>query len=284
MGIPDIRMMAFDMDGTLKGKGDCFPEINCRALRECERRGIKLVFSSGRTFEVLRTFARRVGVSPFLASANGACLDASPDGLRLAEHFYDPDTARYVFDILKEMNMYFTVLTPGKTHMCNAHVRCEIPQCGHHRAGFEQVDGLPYERVEDDERTRREALDSVYKFVILGRDYDPRFEVIRDRVRHLGMSVSSANRFNLEIMMPGVDKGLAVRYFAEREGIPLEKVMAFGDQTNDLPMLDAVGWPVAMENGEDCVKARARIIAPHHDEGGVGRVIEKYVLAEDEIC
>ncbi|MBR6767261.1 MAG: HAD-IIB family hydrolase [Clostridia bacterium] len=274
----DIRMMAFDMDGTLKGKGDYFPEINCRVLQECERRGIKLLFCSGRTFEVLRTFAGMVGVSPFLASANGACLHISPDGPKLKEHFYDPGTARYVFDILKGMNMYFTVITPGQTHMCNAHVRYQIPRCSHHAAGFENVDGFIYERIEDDERTRREGLGRVYKFVILGDDYDPRFEIIREKVDHLGLSISKASRFNLELMMPGVDKALAVRYFAEREGISLDNVMAFGDQTNDLPMLDAVGWPVAMENGEDCVKARARIIAPHHDEGGVGQVIERYVL------
>lgn len=277
----DIRMMAFDMDGTLKGKGDYFPEINCRALQECEKRGIKLLFCSGRTFEVLRTFASDVGVRPFLASANGACLDLSPDGPRLREHFYDPATARYVFDILKEMNMYFTVIAPGQTHMCNAHMRYQIPRCSSHRAGFETVDGYTYERIEDDERTRREGLDSVYKFVILGDDYDPRFDVICEKIAHLGMSVSKASRDNLEIMMPGVDKALAVKYFAEREGIDLENVMAFGDQTNDLPMLETVGWPVAMENGEDCVKARAKIIAPHHDEGGVGRIIEKYILDRD---
>jgi len=280
----DIRMMAFDMDGTLKGKGDYFPEINCHALQECEKRGIKLLFCSGRTFEVLRTFADAVGVTPFLASANGACLDASPDGPRIRENFYDRDTAECVFDILKDMDMYFTVIAPGKTYMCNAHRRHEIPRCRYHKAGFETVAGCIYERVEDDERARWEGLDSVYKFVIVGKEYDPRFDLICEKIAHLGMSVSKASRDNLEIMMPGVDKGFAVRCFAEREGIPLESVMVFGDQTNDLPMMDCVGWPVAMENGEDCVKARARIIAPHHDEGGVGQVIEKYVLGEKTIC
>lgn len=274
----DIRMMAFDMDGTLKGSGSAFPEINCRALQECERRGIKLLFASGRTFEVLRGFAAKVGVSPFIASANGARLDASCEGPILEEFIYEEERARFVYDLLREMNMYFTVLTRGRTYMGNAHVRCEIPQCSHHRPEITNEYGMLYERVEDEERTQREALKGVYKFVILGGEYDSRFDVIRSRIAHMGMSVSSANRYNLEIMMPGVDKGLAVKYFAEREGVPLENVMAFGDQTNDLPMLDIVGWPVVMENGEDCVKARARIIAPHHDEGGVGQIIERYVL------
>ena len=274
----DIRLMAFDIDGTLMGAGDYFPEINIRALQECEKRGIRLLLCSGRSFESLRGFAHRLGIDPFLAAANGACLGASVNGPRIEQYFYDRPTAEYVFDILRDMNMYFTVLIPGQCHLCNVHVRKEIPQCHHHRARIENIEGLTYEFVEDDERTRREALDSVYKFVILGSDYDPRFEVIREKVAHLNLSISKANKFNLELMMPGVDKGHAVRYFAEREGIALENVMVFGDQTNDIPMLDTVGWPVAMENAEECVKDRARIVAPHHDEGGVGQVIERYVL------
>jgi len=274
----DIRLMAFDIDGTLKGEGDYFPEVNIRTLQECEKRGIRLLLCSGRSFESLRGFARQLGVDPFLAAANGACLAASVKGPRIEQYFFDRPTAEYIFDILKDMNMYFTVLIPGQCHLCNAHVRHEVPQCRHHRVCKQNIEGLVYEFVEDDERTRREALDSVYKFVILGDDYDSRFEVIREKVAHLNLSISKANRYNLELMMPGVDKGHAVRYFAQREGIDLENVMVFGDQTNDIPMLDAAGWPVAMENAEDCVKARARIIAPHHDEGGVGQVIERYVL------
>ena len=43
-------------------------------------------------------------------------------------------------------------------------------------------------------------------------------------------------------------------------------------------MLNASGWPVAMENGEDAVKAAARLIAPDHNLGGVGLLLEEMVL------
>ena len=81
----DIRMMGFDMDGTLYGSNGEFPEINCRALQECERRGIKLVFCSGRPFETLREFAKKVGVNPILASYNGARIDETINGPTLKE-------------------------------------------------------------------------------------------------------------------------------------------------------------------------------------------------------
>ena len=55
--------------------------------------------------------------------------------------------------------------------------------------------------------------------------------------------------------------------------------MAFGDNTNDLPMLAYAGASVAMENGEESVRRAARFIAPHHAEGGVGKFLFEKVLS-----
>ena len=32
----DVRMLALDIDGTLMDARKRFPEVNCRALRQCE--------------------------------------------------------------------------------------------------------------------------------------------------------------------------------------------------------------------------------------------------------
>ena len=51
-----------------------------------------------------------------------------------------------------------------------------------------------------------------------------------------------------------------------------------GDNENDLTMFQIAGFPVAMGNAVDCVKARARAVAPSHGEDGVAWAIERYVL------
>ena len=81
-------------------------------------------------------------------------------------------------------------------------------------------------------------------------------------------------------MPKGVDKGSAVRRLCEHFGIDENETMAFGDYTNDLDMLKAVRYPVAMENAVDEVKAIAKYIAPLNTEGGVGRFIMENVLKE----
>lgn len=274
----NIRMIAFDIDGTLKGKENHFPEINCRALQECQRRGIRLVFCSGRAFEVLRDFAKQVGVDPLMASCNGARIDASIFGPTLVEHTYDDAHSRRVYELLLASGMYFLSYTHGMAYMGNAQERYSLGRYQHHTPYTKHTDGYTYEMVEDARRLEREGTKSPYKYVALGHAYDPRFEEIRTQIAGMNMSVSSSSKYNFEIMMPGVDKGAAIRFLAEREGISMENVMAFGDNTNDLPMLNAAGWPVAMQNGEDCVKAVAKLIAPENTAGGVGQVIEKYIL------
>ena len=47
------------------------------------------------------------------------------------------------------------------------------------------------------------------------------------------------------------------------------------------PFSMATGIPVVMENGEDSVKTVARLIAPDHNLGGVGLVLERYLLQKE---
>ncbi len=274
----DIRMMGFDMDGTLYGSNGEFPEINCRALQECERRGIKLVFCSGRPFETLREFAKKVGVNPILASYNGARIDETINGPTLVERPLDDETAQVVYEAMMASGTYFLSFTRGHSYMTQTQYRIGRHNKHVKETTVEEHDGYVYHQIVDDEFTRTEGTKTPYKLVSCGVQKDPRFEIIREKIAHLNMSISSASGDNFEVMMPGVDKGFAMKWLAERHGFTADQVMVFGDQLNDLEMFQYAGWPVAMENGIDEIKALARIIAPHHDEGGVGQVIYKYIL------
>ena len=49
------------------------------------------------------------------------------------------------------------------------------------------------------------------------------------------------------------DKGVGLTGLCRGLGIPLEDVMAFGDNYNDLPMLRIVGRPYLMENAVEAL-------------------------------
>jgi hydroxymethylpyrimidine pyrophosphatase-like HAD family hydrolase len=52
-------------------------------------------------------------------------------------------------------------------------------------------------------------------------------------------------------------------------------VIAIGDGANDLEMIAAAGLGIAMENGDDEVKAVADRMAPHHNRDGVAIILEE---------
>ena len=83
---------------------------------------------------------------------------------------------------------------------------------------------------------------------------------------------------NLEITMATADKGNGMVKLGEYLGISPEEIMACGDSENDMAMIVAAGFGVAMANGTDEVKEAANYITDSNEEDGVAKVIEKFVL------
>ena len=114
-------------------------------------------------------------------------------------------------------------------------------------------------------------------------DYTPEMDkLIMDVVRaHPSPKWSAVRTFpgTVEFMTPGLNKGVAVRRFAERNGIPLSEIMAFGDMDNDIPMIEVAGWGVCMANGCDECKAVADAVTERGVlEDGMGLYLDEYVL------
>lgn len=73
----------------------------------------------------------------------------------------------------------------------------------------------------------------------------------------------------VDIIPLGGGKGTGVREVLKHYNIPLEQAIAFGDGTNDIEMLKAVGTGIAMGNATDNVKAVADDICLPVSQDGV---------------
>ena len=80
--------------------------------------------------------------------------------------------------------------------------------------------------------------------------------------------------FFLELASPEVSKGTGMAFVAERLGFTAEAAVGFGDGENDLELLEWAGYAVAVENGDEQVKALADWVVPGPREEGVALVIE----------
>ena len=75
----------------------------------------------------------------------------------------------------------------------------------------------------------------------------------------------------MDIYAPGVSKAHAVAELAERVGA--ERVVVFGDNLNDLPMMEVADVAVAMENALPEVKAKADVVIGRNTEDAVAEYI-----------
>ncbi len=58
----------------------------------------------------------------------------------------------------------------------------------------------------------------------------------------------------VEIVRKGLNKAVGISLVAKDLNIPRERIIAFGDEDNDLEMIDYAGIGVAMSNGIDDLK------------------------------
>jgi hypothetical protein len=85
----------------------------------------------------------------------------------------------------------------------------------------------------------------------------------------------------LELCAPGVDKANTLRDLIARDGVTPDRLAAFGDMPNDLPMLQLAGYGFAMANAHPSLLDRGFRLAGDHNASGFGHALLE-LLGEPE--
>ncbi|WP_235518712.1 Cof-type HAD-IIB family hydrolase [Cellulomonas sp. Leaf334] len=253
--VPDIRLIAVDMDGSLLDDEKRIHDDFWPLLDELAARGILLCPASGRQYATLR---RQMGRDELVYIAeNGAHVvqhdeEISADGLPL-------DTARAAIERVRAS----TDLDLGTV------------LCGKRSAYVERTDDAFL-----DQATPYYAKLQVVDDLLTVDD-----DVLKVAVYDFGSATTGAgpllHRFDalvsgehwVDVMSPTADKGHALRAAQDTLGITADQTMAFGDYFNDVGMLDAATFSFAMDNAHPDVRAHARFVAPPNTANGVVRTI-----------
>lgn len=136
--------------------------------------------------------------------------------------------------------------------------RAEVEQLVH-RVIIEVIDPFVYQEALDLMELHRASGRQIY---IVSSSPE---EVVRPLARHFGVSGVIATRAEvgpdgrytgeLEFYCYGAEKANAVRETARRAGIDLEGSYAYSDSITDMPMLESVGHPVAVNPDRELRRA-----------------------------
>jgi HAD superfamily hydrolase (TIGR01484 family) len=81
---------------------------------------------------------------------------------------------------------------------------------------------------------------------------------------------------SVEILPPGIDKGVGIEWLAREIEIPLEQLGGIGDAAADLQYLKRVGYSAAPANAAAAVKANVQYTAPYPNGRGVRDILERW--------
>lgn len=273
-----IRLIATDIDGTIIPKGGRVSEATKKVFKRAEEMGIPVILTSGRTFYGITGVAKEIGLSSPVISANGGRADMTLTESCVFEDCIDDELSLRVYKRLREAGCFMTSYVGT-----NIYVMDETNGYGSTCCKRSEVNkpGIPV-IANDEKRFLREGTVKPYKYEAYTDDV-ALIESLRTEFLSWGLAVSSAFAYNLEIQKPGGGKGRALQAIAEKLGVEREEIMAFGDGSNDLTMLEYAGFPVAMGNAVDVLKKIAWKIAPDCAEDGVVQILNDFVLTEANV-
>lgn len=252
------KIVFFDIDDTLWQKNQQYiPESTKVALKKLCERGIITAIATGRTIAVLpepiRELAAECGMEMFV-SINGQYVEYQ--GKKLVSFPLAHDVMAQVKQIFQQNQVAYA---------------------------FVSRDGV---WASADDARLRDATNALNVPFQISPDYDEKHEVYQmlgfypEEMDTVILSHLPARLRPIRWHQNGVDfldkqgsKARGIQAALDALGLTLAEAMAFGDELNDLEMIQAVGCGVAMGNGVAELKAVADYIAPNIDDDGIYRAL-----------
>jgi Cof subfamily protein (haloacid dehalogenase superfamily) len=262
------RLLVADIDGTLVNAArEITPPVHA-AVAEAQARGVRVCLATGRIWPSARQFVEALGAdSPAILYNGGLVYDFARDDVWMRT----PLPMQQAKDVLRILRRH-----PAVQPHLYVDDRVVIPAMNETTEIYQKKDSVRAEPVGD--LADWLTVDPM-KILIIGER--PALEEVGREIDALPYAVNHvfSERIYLEILAPGVNKGVALRAMAERLGVERDAIVAVGDNLNDLAMLEYAGLGVAMRNAPEALRARADAIAPSNDEHGLQEVIERFILA-----
>lgn len=272
----NIKMVAFDLDGTLVDSEKRISEFTWKMLEKAAAQGVVVLPATGRPLVGVPQELKEFPGIEYAVTANGARVVNVKTGETVFESSISVEKALEILDVFDDYDCHKEVFIDGASF-------ANIDSQSHLEDYYRQESMAEYTRrtrifvdsVREKALECGKTLDKVQAFFHL----DDEFKSAKARLDQIqGVVATTAMGNNWEVNREGTDKGNALIGLGKVLGIEKDEIMACGDGMNDYEMIKKVGFGVVMENGTDELKKIADYITATNDEDGVAKAIEKFVL------
>lgn len=257
----DYKLIALDLDGTLKTTDNRISPKTRDALIECQKKGMRVILASGRPTPGLRHEAAELELEKhggILLSFNGARVYDIQNDKVIFEKIVSKEDADAMYDRAKQYGL-----------ACMTYDGIDILTEDDNDQYVQVEKSINDMQIKHTDNWKASFTTGVNKVLLTGEpEYVAKIEAeFKAPYEHL--SIYRSAPFFIEIMAQNIDKAASLQKLCEYLGMTKDNMIAFGDGFNDISMIKFAGLGVAMGNAQDVVKEAADKITASNDEDGI---------------
>lgn len=263
-----------DLDGTLLEKRSDYSEFTKKTLHKVEKNGHSVILASGRPKVGVDYIYKNLGLkSKYIIADNGATLIDMHTGKTVFRNYIKPD----LFLSLIENNANIV-----ESYLFNVDNLCYVYNYDARLARFSFFAGQSEVKIIEITKEVHGSLpDFPGALVLLKPDTSKIFEEnITKNFASLGFRyyfdvfTENGNFPLYEVHIKGQSKAVSISELAKSKEIDLNHTIAFGDNVNDVEMLNLVKYGVAMRNSREVLYPYAKLFTEHtNKEDGVAKCL-----------
>ncbi|MDH8677201.1 Cof-type HAD-IIB family hydrolase [Fusibacter bizertensis] len=265
------KLIVSDIDGTLLMSNKHISEVTKKRIFDLIDAGHIFAIATGRMHGAGKIITQELDYDGFLISCNGAVVKHLKTGEVIQAIELKPGLAQMVSEVCEKYGAYYH-LYDMDTIYANSN----------RNLAKKFSDGMP-------------ALPEAFKFNVVFPESLPAligkmpiykiglfhekpevFEAIMAELKLIdGLETCKSLETSFDVMAKGVSKATGIEALQKYFDVPLEDVIAFGDNENDMDMITYAGVGVAMSNAMEALKEVADFVTVSNDEDGLVYALDR---------
>lgn len=271
------KIVFFDIDGTLVTEGNHAPESAKKAVTALKKNGALPVIATGRAPSMVWDICEEFGISSYIAM-NGQYIVL--EGEAVFANPLPPETVQTLIEDSRANN-HGVFLCGSDEIYGNA-----LFTMMYRSSFFQAIKGLgryipkSLTQFVVKRMGRRPISESKYAdkdiYQVVLQMSEEKDDLYRKKFPHCHFTRSSP--YSVDVIAKGVSKASGIHRVVDHLGMDMKDTVAFGDNLNDLEMLQTVEMGVAMGNARPEVKRVADAVTDSVDRDGIVKGLKQLQL------
>lgn len=263
-----------DLDGTLLNSNCEISQNTINTLNTLIDKGISFTVATARTSETVRLLTKGLRINAPAILMNGVAVYDLKAEKYLSYELLPKNNLKSFFDIINEHGAWGFLYAVCNNQLETFYVNCDTPNSYDFMQERIKKFNKKFTKVSDFNECIN--LECIYYSVSHKEEF---LRPIYEKVKQLeGFSIEyyrdiyNTDFWYLEVCSENASKYNSALKVKKEYGF--EKIVAFGDNLNDLPLFKASDECYAVMNAKDEVKAKANGVIPSNNDDGVATFIQ----------